>query len=168
MSTLFLTRLYARRDAYVVMKDMGNILRNAQRSSGDAQRDADNRTSGDRPSSDRKSFSRSSSGADGSGKSRWRSRSSTTGSSLNRVAADRDYSTDVREKDSVEVVEDDPIVDSQVEHPDDVPYESQSEDDSGQEEESVDSSVKRRREGDDLEQSLSAFPSNGPVVEASC
>ena len=147
---------------------MGNILRNAQRSAGDAQRDADNRTFGDRPSSDRKGFSRSSSGADGSGKSRWRPRSSTSGSTLNRIAVDRDHYTDAKERDIVVVEEDDPIVDSQVEHPDDVSYESQSEDDSEQEEESgsVDSGLRRRREMDDLEQDMSAFPSNGPVVES--
>ena len=168
VSTLFLTRLYARRDAYVVMKDMGNILRNAQRSSGDSQREAVNRVSGERTSSNRKGFGRSATGSEGITKSRWRPRSTTSGSSLNRVADDRDYSTEVKERDLVHVEEDDPLTETQVEHPDDFPGDEQSEEDSEQEEEpgKVDSELRRRRESDDLEPCMSAFPSKGPSVDS--
>ena len=49
----FLDRLYAGIDAYVGMKDIGDILRNAQRSRGDGNRDWESRSTLDRSSSNR-------------------------------------------------------------------------------------------------------------------
>ena len=50
------SRLYAGIDALVGMKDIGNILRNAQRSRGDGHRDWESRTTLDRSSSNWKGF----------------------------------------------------------------------------------------------------------------
>ena len=54
MPAFFLDRLYAGIDAFGVMKDVGNILRNAQRSRGDGHQDWESRSTLDRSSSNRK------------------------------------------------------------------------------------------------------------------
>ena len=56
MAALFSDKLYADIDAFVVMKDMGNILMNTQRSRSDGHRDLESRSTLDRSSSNRKGF----------------------------------------------------------------------------------------------------------------